>query len=161
MYCNKCNKKMKETKGTYHYKECGLDNLILQEIPLYQCKCGTKVPILSHIDALHGFIANILTSRKEPLNGKELRFIRKMMGMKAVELANFLGVTKQTVSKWENGKVRISPPNDMLVKAMYHCPDVSKFKEKLTTVSEPEVHLHFPTFLASTKLSELKEEICY
>ncbi len=37
-------------------------------------------------------------------SGKELRFIRKVIGLRASDLAELLGVTSETVSHWETGK---------------------------------------------------------
>ncbi len=38
-------------------------------------------------------------------DGKALRFMRKQAGFKAKEFAKLIGVTPETVSRWENGTV--------------------------------------------------------
>ena len=45
---------------------------------------------------------------------KRIRFLRQSLGMNQVQLADKLGVTKQSVSNWENDN--IVPSIDMLVK---------------------------------------------
>jgi putative zinc finger/helix-turn-helix YgiT family protein len=159
MNCPKCKERMEEAVGDYHYTECGLDNVFLTGIPLYQCGCGSKVPILSHIDDLHRLIADMVTTRDDRMNGKELKFVRKMMGMKAIELARKLRVTKQTISNWENEKVRMSSAYDLLLKTMYHCPEVSEFAKYLKPSPRP-VSLDFPTFLAGIRSREITEAVC-
>jgi DNA-binding transcriptional regulator YiaG len=39
----------------------------------------------------------------ELVSGAELKFARKAMGLKQTDLAEHLGVTAETVSRWENG----------------------------------------------------------
>lgn len=41
--------------------------------------------------------------------GAEARFLRKKAGLKAADLAAMLGVTPETVSRWETGKTPPSP----------------------------------------------------
>jgi putative zinc finger/helix-turn-helix YgiT family protein len=160
MNCPNCKKQMEEAVGNYHYTECGLDNVFLREIPLYQCECGSKAPILSHIDELHRLIANIVTTRDDRMSGKELKFVRKMMGMKAIDLARKLRVTKQTISNWENEKVRMSPAYDLLLKTMYHCPEVLEFAKYLKPRPKLQVSLDFPTFLDGIRSREVTEAVC-
>ena len=45
---------------------------------------------------------------------KRIRFLRQSRGINQVQLADKLGVTKQSVSNWENGN--IVPSIDMLIK---------------------------------------------
>lgn len=40
-------------------------------------------------------------------SSEAFRFMRKAIGMPAVELADLLGVTPETVSRWEHGKRRV------------------------------------------------------
>ncbi len=40
-------------------------------------------------------------------SGEAFRFVRKVVGLQANELAALLAVTKETVSRWETGKVPI------------------------------------------------------
>ncbi len=39
-----------------------------------------------------------------PRNGDEFKFLRKMTGLRAVEVAELLDVSAETVSRWENDK---------------------------------------------------------
>lgn len=46
--------------------------------------------------------------------GEQIKNLRTLKGLNQVELAKFLGVTKQSVSNWENEN--IMPSIDMLIK---------------------------------------------
>lgn len=154
MYCKNCKKKMKKTKGNHLYVESGLDNIMLKDIPIYECKCGKKIPIISHIDHLHKLIADLLTAKEEGLRGKEIKFIRKMMDLKAVDLARHLRVTKQTVSNWENDKTNISTAHDRLLRLFFHCPELLRFIEHSIAMPKPYLELDFPTFVHSMRSIE-------
>lgn len=47
---------------------------------------------------------------------EEIRFLRKMAGFNAVELARFMGVHPVTVSKWETGTSNIGASNDRVLR---------------------------------------------
>jgi putative zinc finger/helix-turn-helix YgiT family protein len=160
MFCKNCRKKMQKSVGEYQYKECGLDDVVLVNIPLYKCKCGVTYPIISHMDELHKVIASEIVTRKEPLNGQRIRFLRKMLGMKATELANVLGVRKQTVSAWENEKQTIGAAYDKLIRIIYIQPTFSEFIENLQPAAGREMKVDFPTFLMDRKSKEIIDKLC-
>src|SRR5262249_34268170 len=66
---------------------------------------GIVVPDVMALEAAMA-VARVTVSTK--LSGEEIRFLRKALGMKAVDLAKFLDVTPETFSRWENGAIPIS-----------------------------------------------------
>lgn len=110
---------MKKVKKDYRYVESGLDNVILKDLPVYVCECGEEMPEISNVERLNRDIADFIVRDPSPLSGKEVRFLRKQMGMKAVELAELLGVTKQTISRWENEAASIGVANDKLIRMIF------------------------------------------
>lgn len=52
--------------------------------------------------------------------GDALRWLRKTIGMKALELAEVLGITPETVSRWENGKLEVDALAWVLLGAIVH-----------------------------------------
>jgi DNA-binding transcriptional regulator YiaG len=66
---------------------------------------GTIIPDLAGLEAAMA-VARISDELK--LGGRDIRFLRRAIGVKAVDLAKFLDVTPETVSRWENGREPIS-----------------------------------------------------
>lgn len=126
---------MLKTKGSYAYRESGLDNVILTGIAIYKCSCGEKMPLIGNIEALHRAIANALVKKKTPLTGREVRFLRKQIGLNAKELAAVLGVTPVTVSRWENESESVGAANDKLIRLLY----IQTIQEQCHTVFEGSV----------------------
>lgn len=60
--------------------------------------------IIPDIKGLEAAIAVARVTIPDKLRGEEIRFMRKAIGLKAVELASFLDVVPETLSRWENGR---------------------------------------------------------
>jgi len=150
MICPKCNKKMNKTKGKHYYKESGLDNVLLTNIPFYSCACGKRFPIIPKVLDLHGLISVLIIKNPKPLCGKELRFLRKELGLKAKDFSNLLGVSKVTFSRWENEKEDIGITSDKLIRLIF-------IQNK-----EEEEDKHFSQaleYIASVKKRKIKKAI--
>lgn len=117
--CSACGADARLTRGSYAYKESGLDHITLEGIQLVHCDaCGNEDPIIPAIDTLHAILAEALISKPARLEGKELRFLRKELGLSARQFAKILHVDHTTISKWENGNDPIGPQSDLLVRAL-------------------------------------------
>ena len=66
---------------------------------------GTVVPDVPGLEAAMA-VARVMDDFK--LSGKDFKFLRKAIGIKANVLADFLGIKPETLSRWENGKEPIS-----------------------------------------------------
>lgn len=119
--CPNCgSKNIEKRTEDYLYKESGLDNVSLGGITVYKCKdCNEIMPEIPRIEDLHKIIALRIIETNEPLTGKEIRFLRKDMGLSSVELAKQFGVSKVTVSRWENDAEKIGSANDKLIRLRY------------------------------------------
>ncbi len=113
--CPACGRRMRRTiRDHYPYVESGLTNVRLNGVPVYGCPCGEELVELPRVHTLHTVIAQKLVTKPAPLSGPELRFVRKFVGLKAVDLAKDLGVSPVTVSRWENEEESIGKTNDQL-----------------------------------------------
>lgn len=119
MKCPNCKKEMTCRQGEHLYKESGLDNIYLDGIEICECSCNEKVVSIPAITDLHNKIAFILIKKKSLLNSKEMRFLRKDMGLKAKELAEIMGVDNATISRWENDAQTSSETRDRLLRLIY------------------------------------------
>jgi transcriptional regulator with XRE-family HTH domain len=92
----------------YNYLESGMDGIVLYGINQYECDaCRERFVSIPRIAHLHLVIGHEICCKKEPLTEKEIRFLRKEIGLKSKELAKVLGVSAETVSRWENGRKQI------------------------------------------------------
>ncbi|MBO0722330.1 MAG: helix-turn-helix domain-containing protein [Blastocatellia bacterium] len=120
MKCEQCNSETSIGRKRYHYTECGLDNVYLQNCEVRICpSCGLESPRIPRIDELHAAIAQAITLQKVPLSGKEARFLRKHLGLKAREWAKYLHIDVTTLSRWENEERSIGPQSDVLMRLTY------------------------------------------
>ncbi len=134
MKCPECGQMMKRETKDYKYTESGLSNVILKDISVYRCPCGNEVAEIPAIERLHQKIAEGLFRKPALLTGEEIRFLRKEMGLKAMELAHVLGVSKVTVSRWENQTKPIGVVSDRLIRLLYLC-----FLEKKGRLSKEDI----------------------
>jgi putative zinc finger/helix-turn-helix YgiT family protein len=104
----------------YEYKECGLDNILIIGINQFECKkCNEFFVSIPKVEELHQAIGRGLCCKKSLLTKKEIKYLRKELHMKAKNLANALGVTAETLSRWENGRTHISEAQDRLLRTFY------------------------------------------
>jgi transcriptional regulator with XRE-family HTH domain len=52
------------------------------------------------------------------LMGEEVRFLRTYLGLRSVDFARIMGVTKECVSRWENEKEQIGGTADRLLRML-------------------------------------------
>ena len=119
--CPNCGKRMQKVRANkpYHYTASGLSNVMLQGIKVYRCACGEEMAQIPRMGELHMVIAISLLKKSECLEGDELKFLRKYFRLKATEVAEKLKVTKQTFSRWENGRERIGEASERLVRIFF------------------------------------------
>lgn len=90
----------------YHYTQCGLDNVWLENGYKIKSTPYGKGVSIEDAEGLHKVLALGLTKKKGRITGKELKFLRVAMGLSQEGLGQMLGVGEQSVSLWERtGKV--------------------------------------------------------
>jgi len=119
--CWKCGKKLKIIKTkSYHYTESGLNNIYLHGILQYQCpNCGESGAEIPHVKDLHLLIGRDTICKGEFLSGDEVHFLRKELGLKSKDMAETLSLEKETYSRWENGKQKVSATVDKYLRLIY------------------------------------------
>ena len=117
--CPKCGNFIQSKIETYKYKESGLDNVFLKNIPVYQCSCGISFASIFRVSRLNELIAQKLLEKPALLDGKEISFLRKNMYMPSKDFAKRLGVEKTTISKWENGLQKHREAYDRSIRFLY------------------------------------------
>lgn len=162
MKCFSCSKKMTAKIENYHYKESGIDDVYI-ETKVFRCNtCKEIMAELPNMQELHHVIAMALVNKNAKLSGREIRFLRKQLSLKAKDLGIILSVTQQTVSRWENDKEEISQYNDKLIRLVY----VQTMQEKCDKVfkSVLEIMKKINPTVRKRKImiprDKIKEEIC-
>src|SRR5437773_1174251 len=123
MKCLDCNLEMlvKEVADNYQYLESGLDYIYLSGIDVYQCpKCHALIPEIPNVRNLHLVIALGIIERPKPLQGCEIKFLRKSLGLKAKDLARKLGYQPEVLSRYENDKeTPMGEQGDRLLRVLF------------------------------------------
>ncbi len=114
-----CGTEMKSRKENYRYTESGLDNVILLGVEVRRCRsCGRSEVVLPRLEELHRTIARTVATGSSPLRPQEIRFLRKYLGYSGADFARVIGVSPETLSRWENGKAEPSRMVDLLLRYM-------------------------------------------
>lgn len=149
MVCSHCGKVQDSFRGNYRYLESGLDNVIICDIEMIECDCGEKSALIPRIIALHEAIADCLLGQETYLTGKEIRFLRKNLGLKGKVFANLMGVDNATLSRWENDKSKPSARADRLIRFLYaskmkpeKAEEIASLTFKVPSPQHPQLPLH-------------------
>jgi DNA-binding transcriptional regulator YiaG len=102
----------------YHYKECGLDNVLIQGMMPCVDDDGDPVVTIPNIGGLHEAIAGAIVSHTAGMSGKELRFLRTEMGMTQAQLAKVVHHDTQSVGRWERSEHPIEPTAEALIRLL-------------------------------------------
>lgn len=164
MNCEECHKKCRKVIGDYQYTESGLKNVLLKNVPTYQCACGHKIIEIPAFMQLHVVLANAIIQKPTPLNGAEIRFLRKALRKNSKGLASLLDISPVTVTRWEKGTNQISPGYEKVLRALVYTHSSRKLlehaleeikdkQEEAREKHEKEITLPLP-FIANKALLE-------
>ncbi len=119
MKCVMCDnsKSLKKKRETIKYTACGLDNVTLKGVDYAKCdKCGEEYYGLGDQEKLHQLIASALIRKSGPLNGKEVRFLRKHLGYATEVFSKIVDYDVSTISRIENGKQAVQKHYDLVMR---------------------------------------------
>ncbi len=159
MKCNICGGNVEIlTEQTYHYNECGLDNIYLNNIETEVCqKCSAVSPRLPYFNLLHKLLATKLIAQNYLLSGKEIRFLRKERGQKLQDWAVLLGIDPNTLSKLENSEQPIDIASDRAIRLLYLAMFQIQEKEHFTTRILNVLCRNFETRIEKTIELDIKQ----
>ncbi len=120
MTCCECGQEMDALEGSYPYVESGLKDILLMNIPMYKCPaCKDSAVEIPRLDELHSLIGAFLALQPMPLRGDQARYLRKNLGYTQDELAEKMGVTRITVTRWEEDGKRMKLDHDKHLRRFY------------------------------------------
>lgn len=115
--CPKCGKRTRfSVLDSYHYTDSGLDNVYLTGVETIVCDCGESV-VLTAAPSLLRIIAFCFAFKPAALRGREIRFMRHVLGRKAVDFAQMLSITPEHLSRLENDAKPAGASLDKFVRA--------------------------------------------
>lgn len=118
--CSNCGKPVRRVQGNYRFRESGLSNVVLKNIDILECgDCGNHDPIVPRPSEMLTVLASAIAKKPCPLDGEEVRFLRKYADMTAETFASYIGADKTTISKWENNQIPIGTISDRLIRAVF------------------------------------------
>jgi putative transcriptional regulator len=124
----------------YHYTESGLDTVWLSNgFRLVGSDRGESL-VIEDIEGLHAAIGRSVVEEEKKLTGPEIRFLRTELFLSQNALSRLLGVTEQTVARWEKGKVVIPTTSDAALRQLYleHVGGAGKITELLQRIADIE-----------------------
>ncbi|SPE36118.1 hypothetical protein SBA6_510009 [Candidatus Sulfopaludibacter sp. SbA6] len=126
--CQACGGTQEGRHQNYSYTESGLDNVVLLDVLVFNCKCGEIAAQIPAVSVLHQIIAAEILKKPTLIAGEEIRYMRKFVACSAVEFAGIIGSSKISISRWENG-ARITPNTDRLLRLAFFTKIVERAAE--------------------------------
>jgi putative zinc finger/helix-turn-helix YgiT family protein len=115
--CTECGEIMVSTRENRPYSK--LPGVLLLGVEVLRCpKCGESEVVIPKPNQLGDLLASHLIEKQYRLVGPEIRFLRAHLGLTGAELARRMGVSPETVSRWENGKDAMGPVADRLLRLL-------------------------------------------
>ena len=102
----------------YQYKASGLDNVTLVKLKNVCDDEGDECITIPNINGLHKAIATAIVNRPYGISGKELRFLRTLMGKTQAELAAEVHREGLAIGRWERGENPIEPNAEAIIRLM-------------------------------------------
>jgi len=103
--CSDCkHSKVKISKSeAITHRSIDVPDVILQGLPIFRCdKCDVEECPIPQRTELYEVLSRALLCKSDLLKGPQLRFLRRVAGLKVSQFAERLNVASQTVQKWES-----------------------------------------------------------
>ena len=117
--CHNCGSDEVTVRTTnYHFKEVGVP-VTLMDVDVVECRrCGNIDPVIPDLNGMMHVIAFAIISQPCKMSGREIRFVRKYLGMNGRKFSELLRIDPTTLSKWENGDDEIGAQSDRLIRLL-------------------------------------------
>lgn len=103
-----------DEKAPFQYRACGLDNVYLRSGYEQRIVRGETYTAVQDAEDLHEAIAEHLVLRRKTLRGQEVRFLRKLLGWTQADAGDALGMSDQSVARYEKDQGVLEGPADRL-----------------------------------------------
>lgn len=157
MKCRECGAPvMVEKNAVIRYDMGGLPHVELHGVEVRRCDaCGKSETLIPRIGQLHRVLASAFITQTRMLAPAEIKFLRKHIGLSGVDFAQRMGVTRETVSRWETGATAMGAVADRLLRLLVvtHEPTqsyaVDDLLKHLNDTPAPEKPSSLPLWIGS------------
>ena len=109
-------RKPRSATEPFHYRASGLPDVwLLNGVQREDTPDGPAVRI-EDADGLHRELARAIVAVRQPIKASELRYLRRFLALSQASLAALLGISAQTVARWEKAETGIDPSAERLVR---------------------------------------------
>lgn len=158
----KCVEYIATEEKPFQFTDSGLDNVYLVGIKYFVYEDGRTVAEIPALKQLLKLIAKDLVFSSSGLNGSEIRFLRKRLGTKSVDMAARLRIELETLSRIENGKQPVSPQIDLLTRMVYCVlsgdPELIDHCKSVIEIIRQEIEKNRNSKVITMKISEDQKE---
>jgi len=118
--CNDCGRAVTvEHDAVQRYDFGGLPHVELHGLEVTRCPaCGMQEVDIPRIEQLHMLLATHFINLTRGLAPVEIRFLRKHIGLSTNDFAKCMGVSRETVSRWETGNKPMGSQADRLMRLL-------------------------------------------
>lgn len=117
--CPICGGDLKEERQDRPYLKGAKLNVTLKDIQVFTCQsCEEEFDSIPRMEELHKTLAIEMATQPNRLTGPEIRFLRTHLGWSGKDFAKTLGVTAESVSRWENDKEKMGTTSERLLRVM-------------------------------------------
>lgn len=133
----------------FHYVACGLNNVWLVDgFSEGVASDGTPVFHVEDVKGLHKAIGLSLVNKDTLLTGDEFRFLRSEMKLTRKGLAGFLGISDETIKKWESGENPVLKTSDATLRNLYMesldlKSEVRAMLDRINHLEKKDTAMHF------------------
>ena len=114
--CTQCGLPQRVEPTTTDYRESGLDNVQLINVPMWVCHDGHEEIQIPAVNQLHVLLTHLIMRKPARLTGKEIRFLRTELGFSSKQFAERIALTPVHLSRLETGSRRTNRRMDLLVR---------------------------------------------
>jgi putative zinc finger/helix-turn-helix YgiT family protein len=159
MTCEDCGSVLiVERDAVRRYDLGGVPHVELHGVELTRCPgCGAESIGIPRLAQLHTVLAHGFVTQTRMLAPTEVRFLRKHVGLSSTDLAQRMGVSRETVSRWESGAQAMGAVADRLLRLIVigHAPSESYATDDLLRSLSNEAA---PRRLAPTAVVNIKRK---
>ena len=94
----------------------GLEYIVLTNVPIRDTQFGEVIDVKPNV--LENITARAIITHRVPIRGKEVKFLRKTLGLSLERFASEIKLTSGSIFKWERAAdERLHPINEIAVRA--------------------------------------------